>query len=199
MEKLNVIIDNGHGINTPGKCSPDGTLHEWLWTRRTARVFEQTLISEGFGAVLLVPEDIDIPLSERVRRANGICLRQPNSILISLHTNACGSGERWCEASGWSAFVAPDASEQSRCMAKLLTMESEVGGLGGNRVTPTCGYWTARLAICSKTVCPAVLTENLFHDNRADASFLLDERSHGIIADVHCAAIKKYVKHCLMP
>ena len=30
---MKVLIDNGHGSNTPGKCSPDGRLKEYAYTR----------------------------------------------------------------------------------------------------------------------------------------------------------------------
>ena len=30
---MKVLIDNGHGENTPGKRSPDGRLREWAYTR----------------------------------------------------------------------------------------------------------------------------------------------------------------------
>ena len=35
-----VIIDNGHGVNTAGKSSPDGRYQEWAWTRRAARALK---------------------------------------------------------------------------------------------------------------------------------------------------------------
>lgn len=33
---MKILIDNGHGENTPGKCSPDGRLKEWIYTREIA-------------------------------------------------------------------------------------------------------------------------------------------------------------------
>jgi N-acetylmuramoyl-L-alanine amidase len=33
MNDALVIFDNGHGSNTPGKCSPDKKLLEYKWTR----------------------------------------------------------------------------------------------------------------------------------------------------------------------
>ena len=33
---MKILIDNGHGENTPGKCSPDGRLKEWAYTREIA-------------------------------------------------------------------------------------------------------------------------------------------------------------------
>lgn len=31
---MKVLIDNGHGENTPGKRSPDGRLREWAYSRK---------------------------------------------------------------------------------------------------------------------------------------------------------------------
>ena len=33
---IKILIDNGHGQNTPGKCSPDKSLLEWKYTREIA-------------------------------------------------------------------------------------------------------------------------------------------------------------------
>ena len=33
---MKILIDNGHGENTTGKCSPDGRLKEWAYTREIA-------------------------------------------------------------------------------------------------------------------------------------------------------------------
>ena len=42
----------------------------------------------------------------------------------------------------------------------------------GSRAVPPCHYWTAGFYVLRKTVCPAVLTENLFQDNHADVELL---------------------------
>ena len=73
-KKYTLILDNGHGKETPGKRSPlwpDGTqLFEYEFNRdivnRLVRLFEGT----GLNVVKLVPELNDIPLKERVTRAN---------------------------------------------------------------------------------------------------------------------------------
>ena len=33
---MKILIDNGHGIDTPGKRSPDGVLREYAWNRHIA-------------------------------------------------------------------------------------------------------------------------------------------------------------------
>ena len=60
--------------NTHGKRSPDGQLLEYAYTRDLARQIIKILKSRGYDAELLVPEDNDISLAERVWRVNATCL-----------------------------------------------------------------------------------------------------------------------------
>lgn len=69
---MKVLIDNGHGENTPGKRSPDGRLREWAYTREIADMVIFGLRKKGVDAERIVKEDTDAPLSERCRRANDI-------------------------------------------------------------------------------------------------------------------------------
>ena len=72
MKNRTVIIDNGHGIDTAGKRSPNGEFREYLWCRDFAKMLKYNLEYFGYTPILLVPEDEDICLSERARRANEI-------------------------------------------------------------------------------------------------------------------------------
>ena len=67
---MKILIDNGYGIETPGKRSPDGRLREYRYTRDIAAAVVSGLEQRGLDAVRLVSEENDIPLKERVRRAN---------------------------------------------------------------------------------------------------------------------------------
>ena len=187
-----VIIDNGHGVSTPGKRSPDGRLLEWQWTRRMARALSGALAGCGVHAELLVPGNEDVSVMQRCRMVNGLCRHYPQAVLVSLHTNAAGDGSRWQSASGWSVFVAEGASGLSGRLAALMYDEARARRVLGNRVTPACGYWTARWPILSRTACPAVLTENMFHDNEGDVDFLLSDEGFAAILDVHLRALSRY-------
>lgn len=166
---LTIILDNGHGSNTPGKCSPDKSLLEYKWAREIVDMLIKELKALGFNAVKLVPEDIDISLKERVRRANQIYKdTNKQAILISVHCNAAGADGKWHTANGWSVFVSQNASKNSKRLAKDLYEQAEKRGLKGNRSVPKEKYWVQSLAMCHDTNCPAVLTENMFQDNKAD-------------------------------
>ena len=70
---MKILIDNGHGHNTPGKRSPDGKFREYAYNREIAKRIVAELQNKGYDAELLVPESEDITLQERVRRTNELC------------------------------------------------------------------------------------------------------------------------------
>ena len=93
--KLLWILDNGHGVETPGKRSPmlmDGRqFREYLFNREVVNKMISMLGESGYQTHQLVPEEEDIPLSERVARANA--LNQTNiCVLVAVHSNAYGDG-----------------------------------------------------------------------------------------------------------
>lgn len=187
-----VLIDNGHGAETPGKCSPDGRLREYAWTREIARCVCDKLKASGYDARLLVPELNDVSLRERVRRVNSVCAGagSDNVLLVSIHVNAAGTGQ-WHNAAGWTAWVAPNASRRSRKLATLLDTEAVRHNLKGNRSREP--FFTGNFAILRDTKCPAVLTENMFQDNLHDVANLLSDRGKSEITDLHVTAITRYL------
>lgn len=192
---MKVLIDNGHGVNTPGKCSPDRRLLEYAYTREIADIVVACLRVRGIDAECLVPEETDVPLSERCRRANDIYRETGrNAILVSIHCNAAGSGSDWMGARGWSVFVSPNASANSRRLATCLGRSAESFGVAIRKQVPGLMYWTQNLAMCRDTNCPAVLTENFFQDNRADVEFLLSNEGKRTVAQIHVEGIEAYLK-----
>lgn len=191
---LTILLDNGHGVNTPGKCSPDKSLLEYKWAREIVDMIIVELGKLNIKAIKLVPEDTDISLKERVRRANQI-YKESNkkAILISVHCNAAGADGKWHTANGWSVFISQNASSNSKRLAKGLYEQAEKRGLKGNRSVPKEKYWVQSLAMCRDTNCPAVLTENMFQDNKSDVQLLLSEEGKKKIVDLHVQGILSYM------
>lgn len=200
MDKI-VILDAGHGKDTPGKCSPDKSFYEWEWTRRAAELLELSLKLKGYTVHRIYPdiyEDFKSGkyITNRIIKANSIVKDHPNAsiILISMHNNAAGDGSDWTAASGFSAFVAPNSSSASKRLAGLLIDEAAQVGLKGNRSIPVQKYWTGNFGILTKTKCPAVLTENLFMDNKDDVKYLKSDKGLNELVKVHIRAIERYFK-----
>jgi N-acetylmuramoyl-L-alanine amidase len=190
-----ILIDNGHGVNTKGKRSPDESLLEYKYCREIASEVVKRLVEKGYDAELVTPEETDISLSTRVRRINTWCnkLGSSNCLSVSIHNNAAGNGASWNTASGWVVYVSQNASSNSKRLAKTLYDEAVSRGLKGNRSVPAEKYWVQSLAMCRDTKCPSVLTENLFMDNKKDCEYLLSNEGREKIIDLHVQGIIKYV------
>lgn len=116
---------------------------------------------------------------------------------MSVHNNAAGNG-KWGTAKGFSVFVSKNSSDNSKKCARFFTEEAIARNLIGNRSVPAEKYWTwswttKDIGILKQSNCPAVLTENLFMDNKEDCDFLLSETGKNMIVDLHVAVIEKYV------
>ena len=59
---IKVLVDNGHGVETPGKRSPDGRLREYKYAREIAASVVDRLKELGYDAGLIVEEDRDVSL-----------------------------------------------------------------------------------------------------------------------------------------
>lgn len=189
-----ICLDNGHAKSTPGKQSPDGQLKEYAYTREIVSLLADKLKRNGYKVFIVTPEvDKDISLKERCNRINKVYKENnKKAISISIHCNAAGNGSKWMNARGWQVYVSPNASSNSKKLAKLLYQEAKKANLQGNRSAPKEEYWVSNLAMCRDTNCPAVLTENLFQDNKEDVKFLLSNKQ--TIVDIHYNAIINYLK-----
>lgn len=192
-----IILDNGHGQETRGKRSPvwaDGSqLLEWKYNRKVVNDIFRQLQSSGIGCTKLVPEDSDIPLRERVDRANRMAAANSISqtLLVSVHVNAAGVAGT---ASGWEIHTSPGHTKADEYARYFWDAADR---LLGDRF-PIRGDWEdgegdrdSDLYILRHTACPAVLTENLFMDNEKDCRFLLSEDGFRKIVQLHVDAIKQ--------
>ena len=194
---MKILIDNGHGLNTPGKRSPDGTFREAIYNREIARKIVLNLVDRGYDAELLVPEDDDISLAERVRRVNAACFLfgKQNVILVSIHVNAAGDSSKWLNATGWSCYTCKGQTESDRLANCLYTAAEQILK---NQVIRT-DYsrdgdpdWEENFYILRHSLCPAVLTENFFMDSRSDLGYLQSRAGKLSIVDVHLKGIIEY-------
>lgn len=191
---MKVLIDNGHGVNTKGKRSPDERLIEYAYTREIANRVVNDLKASGLDAIRIVPEETDISLEKRVARANKYYAESgKQAILVSIHCNASGDGSAWLDAHGWSVFVAPNASQNSKRLATALADVAEKKGVTVRKEAVDRNYWVANFYICRDTHCPAVLVENFFMDNEDDVNFLLSEEGKQCVTDIMVEGIKKYL------
>lgn len=193
---MKILIDNGHGVDTAGKRSPDGSLREYKYTREIAERIVAELKKQGFEAERIVTEETDISLSERCRRVNSICdrLGKKNVILVSVHCNAAGNGSQWMNARGWEAWTSVGSTNADRLASCLYEAAKQAGLKTRTDFTDGDPDKEAHFYILKHTSCPAVLTENLFQDNREDVAFLLSDEGKQVITELHVNGIISYIE-----
>ena len=149
----------------------------------------------GIRCINLVPEREDIPRMTRVARAHKIMKDNPGKqcYYISIHINAAGHGDKWYGASGFAVYVSKNASDKSKELAKNIYDTAYDFGLYGNRSIPKEHYWQANYDVIYYTKCPAILTENLFQDNRAEVEYLKSEKGKEAICNYHLIGICKTI------
>lgn len=188
-----VILGTAHGSNVAGKRSPDGRLREYEYSREVCRRVRDILVARGVRCVIDIEGDREPSLRERVRLVNRLCHVHGDCLYVSIHNNAAGSDGHWHDARGFAVMVAPNASLCSRRLATIFHRRAVAMGLQGNRCYPSKGYYEQSLAVCRDTACPAVLTENLFQDNRDDVDFLLSPVGMQTVVDLHIDSITEYL------
>lgn len=198
-----VLLDNGHASTTSGKRSPklaDGRqLREYEFNRAIVKRIAALLDKEHISYKILVPEvDFDVPLPVRAARANEWVKKfgADKCLFLSIHANAGGHGE-WVNARGWSAYTTKGKTKSDE-FATILYQEAE-------KLLPKYGLSIRKdvsdgdpdkeenFTVIYSTKCPAVLTENLFMDNKQDCEFLLSEQGRDVIAQLHVNAIKRII------
>ena len=192
-----ILIDPGHGIDTPGKRSPDGKFLEYLWNRQIADLLLDRFMIMGIGASLVVTETNDISLSTRVQRVNRVCSKvgASNVILLSIHSNAAGDGSKWMSAQGWSCYTSK-GNTKSDMIAECLydAFEAEFAEKKIRKdMSDGDRDWEENLYVLTKSKCPAVLIENFFYDDRDECAWLLKDETKERIADTIVKGIVQYI------
>lgn len=194
---MKILIDPGHGINTPGKRSPDGALLEYLWNRQVAEYLFKYLQALGYDVQYVVTEIDDIPLATRVKRVNDVCKihGSQNVLLLSIHGNAAGNGA-WMNAQGWCCFTTKGQTRSDKvaeCLYKAFEEDFKDRKIRYDR-SDGDKDWEKAFYICRHTSCPAVLIENFFYDNREECQFMLKEENKVRIAKAIAKGVQYYVK-----
>lgn len=215
--KALIILDNGHGVDTAGKRSPDGKFREYAYAREIVKRLKPAFENIGYDVYILVPEDRDISLPVRVARANAVYLQNKKYydmiLLLSIHCNA-GPGDGWSNARGWAAYTSVGKTESDKICKRLydaayVYLDSYIKNFKSPEKAQrpirstndeSKGY-EANFTMVKGTKCPAVLTENLFQNNRDDVAFLVSEEGKQAIVNIHVAGILAYVENlpCIPP
>jgi N-acetylmuramoyl-L-alanine amidase len=192
---ITVLLDNGHGNDTPGKRSPiweDGSqLFEFEFNRAIVKRLMLLLDRDDIPHVNIVPELKDISLQERCKRANEIYKTNKECIYLSIHADAFSVES----ANGFSMYTSVGQTKSDK-IAQVLIEEYQIhmpeirlraDNSDGDKDKEAHFY------VLKNTNMPAVLIESAFYTNRKECKLLASEDGRDRIADAIYAGIKKYI------
>jgi len=206
MSRYTWLLDPGHGgiidgvYQTAGKRSPafpDGSvLYEGEFNRAVVKELVNLCDSFGVDAINLVDTEEDIPLGQRVRKANQLHKEKGNCIYVSVHSNAYGGGKTFkdpkAKAKGTCTFHHYKSTSGKRLANVLQGHLAELTPFRSRGVRSN-DTW-ANFYVLRKTHMPAVLSENGFMTNYDDAMLLMRPDVRREIAVAHWSMILEIEK-----
>lgn len=197
--KYVILLDNGHASTTAGKRSPMDPeipqFFEYEFNRDIVRRLCDKLDDWGMKFEIVVPEkDVDVSLSTRASRANKLCDQYgvDNCIFLSIHANAAGNGKEWMSGRGWCCYTSKGETASDPYAEMFMREAQKVLAPYGMTIRKYSSHkfsWEDNFTVLVKTKCPAILTENLFYDNKEEVKFLQSEEGREAIARIHMNAI----------
>lgn len=164
---VKIALDAGHGINTPGKRTPDDE-REWTFNDKVLRAAEAKLKTYENVEILRLDDPTgktDVPLKERTNKAN----TWKADVLVSMHHNA--DAGKWGNHGGTETYVQiKTASQASKNIA--ATIQPKIVKAMGLRDR---GVKESDLHMLRESNMPAILTEGAFMDSTTDISALRND------------------------
>lgn len=182
---MKIMIDAGHGYDTPGKRSVDG-MKEYEFNRSVANEMKKFFLTYEHVTVQFSHSDKkDVPLSERTAKAN----QAEADLFVSIHGNAHGNGKEWTSAAGIETYVYLSKPKAAYELAKIVQ---------ANLVKETSrkdrGVKTANFHVLKATSMTAILCECGFMTNKAEAGLLRTSEYRNRCAEAIVKGIVSYYK-----
>lgn len=181
MKSYLLILDPAHGIDVPGKQSPDGSFIEWSWSRMMIRKMIPVLTNPEYPFDVYSPfllHDIEPGLSTRVKAYNDFADQFSQTIMISIHVDAFKG--QWWDGTGFSFFTSKDENFADR-LANVMarTFERSLPRERIRRNSPQDASKDENFTVIAgtKVIKPkyhGILVENLFMDSYIDITKLKD-------------------------
>ena len=185
MSKFLYILDAGHGglypeghakageYTTPGKrmVKDDVVFYEGVNNRDNVKRIIEGMEKAGLEAIDIINDWRDVPLNERVRRANELG-RGRKCVYISIHSDANSNGKEWNQASGIGTYVYEEGSTASNALARYMHQELSCNfqKIAKDRKIKKCNFYVVR-----KTSMPALLLELGFHTHKEEVKRLITD------------------------
>lgn len=172
---MKFAIDAGHGPNTPGKRSPDGSLREFMFTSAVADYIISMLQEYRDVEILRTySRDVDTPLKDRTDNAN----KWKADCFVSIHGNASGDGTAWEQPNGIETHVYTSKPKEAVELAILVQKE-----LLRNTHRTNRGIKYSDFHVLRETNMTAILCECGFYTNKGEVELMKTDSFRKLCAE----------------
>ena len=180
-----ICLDQGHGISTNGKRSPDGTLLEYEFNRDVANRIKPILERHNVEVVLTCTDTKDLTLTKRCKIAN----EKKADYFVSIHANAFYYKDEkqrdiveYNDVSGWEVHIISKGGKAEQ-LAKEIHKHSQELGLKDR------GIRVSNFQVLRDTDMPAVLVEHGFYTNKEECEKLKSDSFRQMCAEADAKGI----------
>lgn len=177
-----VCLDPGHGVESPGKCSPDKSYYEHEFALDMGKRIKTHLERCGIR-VVLTRTDEHCPTGKA--DTNDLLKRVAISdaagadLFVSIHSNA--SGNEWSNASGLMIYTSAGPETASRNVAAKAVLARMTAAGVELRGSPL--VHDIELVVTRKTAAPAMLIEYGFHTSKTEVELLKKDSYRAKLAE----------------
>lgn len=194
---MKILIDNGYGVDTKGKRSPDGRLLEYAENRLLAgRIvspsrpratapsswYRKTTMS-AFSSAATASTASATPSAKRMSSSSPSIATLPAKVIGGITPPAGAPTPRPKTLRPTASPPASTTPPRSTSPTKRLRLDLTDGD-------PDI---EASFYLLRHTSCPAVLTENLFMDNQDDVEYLLSDIGQTNLVNLYVTGINLYL------
>ena len=181
-----VTIDPGHGGKFPGAVGPTGVKEKDV-VLSIALTLQQDLLELGAEVQMTRATDVEVlpggTLREDLKARVDLANSWPADLFISIHANSAEN----TQASGTESYVAKQASDRSKSLAKLIQQRMIEDVKLNDRGVKTSDFY-----VIKNTRMPATLLEAGFLSNAAEEQKLADPATQALFAHAISKGVADY-------
>ena len=184
MAKKLIALDAGHGLNTPGKRTPDG-IHEWEMNDKVRDFVVEML--KDYDCEFIFPDGNEGKTDESLSSRKAKYVNAKVDAAVSIHHNAFQG--KWGNHTGVCTFVDRSCTSKDMELAKCIQKRlPEYTGLKDR------GIEKANFSVIYQNKVAAALTEGGFMDSRIDYPVITSKEGQKAYAKAVAEGLIEFLK-----
>ena len=195
---MNIILTPAIPGGYQYRQSPNKNLDELTYLNRTTDDIILRLRESVKDTPFITITKLTGPMNQILTRLQTLTRTTPptSNCLIAVGLNSIRMDGHQHSNKGWRVISNPESPQSSTLATALATAAMQTLGhrATSNQDTATSLAHLNQTPILTATAIPAVLTLNLYQDNRQDAAYLLSSEGRQAIISLHVKGISAYLE-----